>query len=55
VQKGLLKLAYIDTKAMLADGLTKALTAPLQQRFLALLGLVIPAKGPAKDPSLEGS
>jgi hypothetical protein len=55
VHKGLLKLAYIDTKAMPADGLTKALTAPLHQRFLALLGLVEPARDHAKDPSLEGS
>ena len=38
--KGLLKLAYIDTKAMPADGLTKALTAPLQQLFISLLGLI---------------
>ena len=52
--KGLLKLAYVDTKAMPADGLTKALTAPLQQQFLALLGLVIPASNPATEP-LEGS
>jgi hypothetical protein len=55
VLKGLLKLAYVNTKAMLADGLTKALTAPLQQRFLDLLGLVNPAKDPAKNPSIEGS
>jgi Reverse transcriptase (RNA-dependent DNA polymerase)/GAG-pre-integrase domain len=40
VLKGLLKLAYIDTKAMPADGLTKALTAPLQQLFISLLGLI---------------
>ncbi|KYK58960.1 hypothetical protein DCS_00087 [Drechmeria coniospora] len=36
---GLAKISYLNTKSMPADGLTKALTADLFQRYLGLLGL----------------
>ncbi|KYK58962.1 hypothetical protein DCS_00089 [Drechmeria coniospora] len=36
---GLAKISYLNTKSMPADGLTKALTANLFQRYLGLLGL----------------
>jgi hypothetical protein len=39
ITEGLASLSYLETKAMPADGLTKPLTAPLQQAFRDLLGL----------------
>jgi hypothetical protein len=39
VEEGRLALGYIPTDQILADGLTKALKAPLYSRFIQLLGL----------------
>ncbi len=44
VSQGLVKLVYLETRAMPADGLTKALTTPLHERFISLLGLLEPPK-----------
>ena len=40
VSKGLVKLLYLEINAMPIDSLTKALIAPIQQRFINLLGLL---------------
>jgi hypothetical protein len=42
VGKGLIRLTYLPTNQMAADGLTKPLPAPKHREFLRLLGLGIP-------------
>ena len=46
VENGYVRISYVSTNEMVADGLTKALPAPKFRNFVAILGLT---SSPAKD------